>query len=119
MRTTHAQNLDRRSHDLITIDREAYLDAEYGLLCLNRQLRVEIARAYLARRKCESPLTHLAAADRLAERIIEYARRRAAETSGITYISRDQLPIWEDPSLGRWVRYHAGAAGDLPDAQQP
>jgi hypothetical protein len=104
MRTAGGLKFDGRAHDVIAIDRDAYVDAWYGSLSLVEQARAELARAVEAAERREEYLPYLEAVDRLLGRLIEYARRQAAEASGITYISRDQLPIWEDPSLGRWVR---------------
>lgn len=97
------RKLDGRSHDRITIDREAYLDALWEVISLTEQMLAENALALRALESGEDCLPHLRAVDRLADRLLEHSRRIAAEASGITYISRHQLYIWEDPSVGRWV----------------
>lgn len=86
--------VDGRARDLITIPRssleEAWMDVAAGAVEV-RELLGEAHKDLLARR---DPRLHLVAAHVRLGRLGEYARRHAAEAAGITYISRDQMPLF-------------------------
>lgn len=85
--------VDHRTHDFLTIPRagaeEAWMDVQVGSF----EARRAIGRAYVEVKHQRDPLPDLYAADRRLVRLTEYARRRAAEAAGITYIAPGQMPL--------------------------
>lgn len=59
------------------------------------EVRRDVGRAYQAIERGTDPLPFLFDADRRLTRLSEYARRLAGEAIGITYISPDQLSLFE------------------------
>lgn len=59
------------------------------------EARRDLGKAYQADRRGGDPIPHLYRADQRLIRISEYARRRDAEASGITYIDANQTSLWD------------------------
>jgi len=95
MTTATLARPDRRSHDLITLPRAATEEAWIDVQATAWEARRDIGSAYQASRAGESPTPRLIAADGRLLRLQNYARRRAAEAAGVTFISPDQLPLFD------------------------
>ena len=87
--------LDRRTRDHLTQVRSTVEESWMDVQAASFEIRREVARAYLEHQHGHDPLPHLFAADRRLMRLTEHARRRAAEAAGITYISPEQLPLFD------------------------
>jgi hypothetical protein len=84
---------DGRSHDLVTLPRAATEEAWIDVQATAWEARRDIGSAYQASRAGRSPAPRLMAADGRLLRLQNYARQRAAEAAGITYISPGQMPL--------------------------
>jgi hypothetical protein len=87
--------IDGRSHDLISLPRAAAEEAWCDVAASAWEARRDIGRAYQASRSGESPTPRLIAADGRLLRLHNYARRRAAEAAGITFIAPGQESLWD------------------------
>jgi len=88
-------HVDRRATDLLTLPRSAVEESWIDVTAAVTEIREELGDAHrdlLARR---DPRLHLIAAHNRLGRLREYARRHAGEAAGITYISPDQLPLFD------------------------
>lgn len=86
---------DARGTDLVEVNRSGIEEAWMDVRAAAFEVRRDVARAYQARERGADPLTHLLAADQRLMRLEEFGRRHAGEAAGITYISPDQLPLFD------------------------
>jgi len=85
--------VDRRSPEVCTT-RVAVEEAWMDVTASAFEVRRELGRAYVDHRRGRDPITHLYAADQRLIRLIDTARQRAGEASGLTFIPRGQLRLF-------------------------
>ena len=86
---------DGRSIDLITLPRAAVEESWMDVQVVATEIREVLGDAHRDLLERRDPRLHLAAAHERLGRLNEYARRHAGEAAGITYISPDQLPLFD------------------------
>lgn len=79
----------------VTVPRSSLEEAWMDVSAASFEVRRDLGRAYQALERGTDLLDHLLTADRRLIRLTEYARRLSGEAAGITYISPDQLPLFE------------------------
>jgi len=84
-----------RSQEVITLPRsgviESWMDAHVGAY----EARRAIGRAYVDVTRARDPIPNLIDADQRLIRLTEFARRKAGEASGISYIAPGQSALWD------------------------
>ncbi len=94
--------LDRRSHDLVSIPRSGLSESWMDVRASAFEARRELGQALVDQRSGRSPMPRLFRADQRLIRIEQYARQKAAEAEGITFIDLadpNQLPLFVDSCL--------------------
>lgn len=86
---------DGRSRDLITLPRAGVEESWMDVQVVAIEVREELGEAHRDLLERRDPRLHLVAAHERLGRLTEYARRRAGEAAGISYISPDQLPLFD------------------------
>lgn len=86
---------DGRSHDLITLPRSGVEEAWADVHASTAEARDELGHALIEKVNGRDPWPRIFAADRRLARLDEYARRHAGEAAGLTYIDRNQLPLFD------------------------
>lgn len=81
--------------DFHTLPRSAVEESWMDVRAAAFEVRREVGRAYQARQLGRDPIPHLLNADRRLMRLEEYGRRHAGEAAGLTYISPDQLALFD------------------------
>lgn len=79
--------VDRRSHDLVSIPRSGLSESWMDVRASAFEARRELGRALVDNRAGRSPMPRLFRADQRLIRLEQYARQRAAESEGITFIA--------------------------------
>jgi hypothetical protein len=87
--------VDRRSHDLMTAPRAAVEESWMDVHAGTAAARDELGHALIEKVNRRDPWPRIFAADRRLARLDEFARRHAAEAAGITYISPNQMPLFD------------------------
>jgi hypothetical protein len=78
--------LDRRSHDLVSIPRSGLSESWMDVRASALEARRELGKALVDHRRGQSPMPGVFRADRRLIRLEQYARQRAAEAEGITFL---------------------------------
>jgi hypothetical protein len=79
--------LDRRSHDLVSVPRSGLSESWMDVRASAFEARRELGQALVDQRRGRSPMPRVFRADQRLIRIEEFARRKAAEAEGITFIA--------------------------------
>ena len=87
--------LDQRGTDLVTVPRATLENSWLDVQASAWEARRDIGSAYQASRAGKSPTPRLVAPDRRLMRLTEFARRQAGEAAGISYISPNQMPLFD------------------------
>jgi len=90
--------LDRRAHDLVTIPRSGLSESWMDVRASAFEARRELGQALVDQRQGRSPMPRVFRADQRLIRLEQYARQRAAEAEGITFIPRGQLRLFGRPT---------------------
>jgi len=93
MSTASIERIDRRSHDLLTLPRAGVEESWMDVQALTWETRRDIGRAYQDTQARRSPVARLISADRRLIRLHQFARRKAGEAAGISFIPRGQLAL--------------------------
>lgn len=87
--------LDRRSTDTIERPRSGVVEDWMDVEASAFEARRDIGHAYAATTRQRDPLPRLYAADRRLIRLEQFARQRAGEAEGISYIAPNQTSLWD------------------------
>ena len=79
--------LDRRSHDLVSVPRSGLTESWMDVRSSAFEVRRELGRALVDHQAGRSPMQRVFRADQRLIRLEQYARQRAAESEGITFIA--------------------------------
>jgi len=87
--------IDGRHQRFISLPQAEAEGAWMDVQALTWEARRDLGRAYQDTQARRSPVARLISADRRLIRLTQYARRKAGEAAGLSFISPNQMPLFD------------------------